>query len=564
MSEPDHAYGGKPPFLRSAPSPDKTKRKAMYAFFCCGLLLVLWTVGVSLCLYDQGVDPFLILAIVLPISSTLCWFLFHFKKRLYPAYAIAATIERFRYETPAVCREDRELLGMLLNQLKNRRKDPLSTVSYIDLVLHHLPCGVFCCGEDFKLHFISDGLLQLLGCTREQFPILYGELWKNVIYPGDYDAAMDQLKEQSATQQEHRLSYRIRRADNSLCWVLDSGTLTFSQDGTPEYVCILINNTEQKRFENRQVAVERQYRRALQSVCEVLIQVDLTNDHVLSQYGRWGADPRFPQGERYTHCCTTFMEECVHPDDRSAFRAAFCQKSLHQQNMDDESSVTYLEYRLKEPSGRYHWVAGTLVPLVDETTQNITAISYIVDIDERRRREDAFIDKSRRDGLTGLLNRTALFENIASCVEGAGQDGRHTLFMIDLDNFKAINDNFGHAFGDAVLREAADGIRSIFRPTDALARIGGDEFLVFLEHVDTPSLLARKAADLVKTLHKTYRDGDSIYQLSSSVGIAIYPDDGCDILSLFKSADAAMYAAKQRGKDGFSFSLEKMQTSESS
>ena len=76
--------------------------------------------------------------------------------------------------------------------------------------------------------------------------------------------------------------------------------------------------------------------------------------------------------------------------------------------------------------------------------------------------------------------------------------------MIDLDNFKAINDNFGHVFGDAVLREVADGIRSVFRPTDALARIGGDEFLVFLENVDKPDVLARKAGEVVSALHKSY------------------------------------------------------------
>ena len=99
--------------------------------------------------------------------------------------------------------------------------------------------------------------------------------------------------------------------------------------------------------------------------------------------------------------------------------------------------------------------------------------------------------------------------------------------MIDLDNFKAINDNFGHVFGDAVLREVADGIRSVFRPTDALARIGGDEFLVFLENVDKPDVLARKAGEVVSTLHKSY--------------------------ILFKSADAAMYASKQHGKDRYSF-----------
>ena len=177
----------------------------------------------------------------------------------------------------------------------------------------------------------------------------------------------------------------------------------------------------------------------------------------------------------------------------------------------------------------------------------------MVDIDERRRREDAVIDKSRRDGLTGLLNRNAMFELIASTLEGLGHKGRHSLFMIDLDNFKAINDNFGHVFGDAVLREVADGIRSVFPPTDALARIGGDEFLVFLENVDKPDVLARKAGEVGSTLHKSYIGPGQNFPLSCSVGISVYPDDGRTVIDLFKSADAAMYASKQHGKDRYSF-----------
>ena len=105
----------------------------------------------------------------------------------------------------------------------------------------------------------------------------------------------------------------------------------------------------------------------------------------------------------------------------------------------------------------------------------------------------------------------------------------------------------------AVLREVADGIRSVFRPTDALARIGGDEFLVFLENVDKPDVLARKAGEVVSALHKSYIGPGQNFPLSCSVGISVYPDDGRTVIDLFKSADAAMYASKQHGKDRYSF-----------
>lgn len=99
-------------------------------------------------------------------------------------------------------------------------------------------------------------------------------------------------------------------------------------------------------------SLERQYRRALQSVCEMLIQVDLTNDLVLSEYMRWGSLFRFPRGENHSQCCVEFMQECVHPDDRGTFSAAFCRKNLPLQNMDEDAPVTYLEYRIKRTFGQ--------------------------------------------------------------------------------------------------------------------------------------------------------------------------------------------------------------------
>lgn len=513
----------------------------------------------ALVLYPLGQVFAALISLILAGAGLAGGFCLYVNRMLRPTHHIATAIERFRRGDSAVrCPEKApgllgERVNLFLSQIQEGRKELMRVAPHIDIIAHNLPGGLLCCAEDFELRFVSDGMLRLLRCSREEITGRYGNNWKNIVHPDDFAFTVAHLDEQRKIQPEYRLSYRIQRADGSSCWVMESSRLTVNADGVPEYVCIIIDDTEQKIIENRRIAVERQYRRALQSVCEMLIQVDLTNDLVLSEYVRWGASSRFPRGENYSQCCVEFMQECVHPDDRGTFSAAFCRKNLHLQNMDEDAPVTYLEYRIKEPSGNYHWVAGTLVPLEDEATHTITAISYVVDIDERRRREDAVIDKSRRDGLTGLLNRNAMFELIASTLEGLGHKGRHSLFMIDLDNFKAINDNFGHVFGDAVLREVADGIRSVFRPTDALARIGGDEFLVFLENVDKPDVLARKAGEVVSTLHKSYIGPGQNFPLSCSVGISVYPDDGRTVIDLFKSADAAMYASKQHGKDRYSF-----------
>ncbi len=486
---------------------------------------------------------------------------FYLNRLLRPTRNIIGVIERFRHGDASVrCDGGPGVLSLLaagvntfLDQILTGRKELVRVAPHIDMIIHNLPGGLLCCDLDFELRYVSDGMLSLLRCSREEFDDLYGTNWRNLVFPEDLDATIAAQNGQRGIQEEFRLSYRVRRADGTPCWVMESSRLTRNPDGSPEYVCVIINDTEQKQIENRRIAVECQYRRALQSVCEMLIQVDLSNDRVLSEYERWDNVSLFNPEEPYSHSCTRFMQECVHPDDRNAFSAAFCRKNL-KLDMDEESPVSYLEYRMKRPSGRYKWVAGTLVPLADEATRELTAIAYVVDIDERRRREDAAIDKSRRDDLTGLLNRNAMFEHIVSVIE-EDEDGtaRHSLLMIDLDNFKAINDNFGHAFGDAVLREAADAIRSVFRPTDAISRIGGDEFLVFLEGVSASEILSRKAGEVVRALHKSYIGPSRNFPLSCSVGIAVYPDDGRGVIPLFKSADAAMYDSKQRGKDGYSF-----------
>ena len=158
---------------------------------------------------------------------------------------------------------------------------------------------------------------------------------------------------------------------------------------------------------------------------------------------------------------------------------------------------------------------------------------------------------AENDQTTGLRNRNA-FEREQNDIPGRCRRTLSCVYM-DINGLHELNNAKGHQAGDIMLREVADGIRSVFRPTDALARIGGDEFLVFLENVDKPDVLARKAGEVVSTLHKSYIGPGQNFPLSCSVGISVYPDDRRTVIDLFKSADAAMYASKQHGKDRYSF-----------
>lgn len=152
------------------------------------------------------------------------------------------------------------------------------------------------------------------------------------------------------------------------------------------------------------------------------------------------------------------------------------------------------------------------------------------------------------DRLTGVKNKETARQEVNRAIKNSKYG---VFFMIDLDNFKSINDNFGHAYGDKVLVEVADKINLMFRSDDVVGRIGGDEFIVFVKNYGGNGWLEGKASQLIRKIRKDYEKNGMVIQVSSSVGLALYPENGSDYDSLYKTADKAMYKVKKNTKNGF-------------
>lgn len=134
------------------------------------------------------------------------------------------------------------------------------------------------------------------------------------------------------------------------------------------------------------------------------------------------------------------------------------------------------------------------------------------------------------------------------------------LFILDVDDFKQVNDRYGHLGGDAVLTDIAGGLKSHFRSEDIIGRIGGDEFCIFLGRVRDREILSKKAGEILNMFHQLLNQGER-EGLSCSIGIAVSPDDGEDYLTLFQKADAALYYAKKKGKRQYAFYGDEMDLS---
>lgn len=181
-------------------------------------------------------------------------------------------------------------------------------------------------------------------------------------------------------------------------------------------------------------------------------------------------------------------------------------------------------------------------------------------LEQKTREVSDMKSKSHQDALTGLWNRAyteeAVNEMIARGVQGA-------LLMIDMDNFKAINDNYGHIAGDKTLKMFADTLRNYSGRDDILCRIGGDEFVVFIKDVTSKSVLGNRATDIISDLCYKLEQCKFETHSSVSIGIAQTPEDGMEFDKLYNSADKALYYVKQNGKNSYHFFSDKLQTENS-
>lgn len=219
---------------------------------------------------------------------------------------------------------------------------------------------------------------------------------------------------------------------------------------------------------------------------------------------------------------------------------------------------SYLDHPSRRPMGmgRDLWLArrdGSQVPvdiaLGHSDVCGGTVVAFVRDISDMRQLEARMHYQATHDTLTGLLNRWQFGQRLEQTISEAQRDGQHfALLLLDLDDFKAINDGYGHAAGDQVLLEAARRLKGALRPGDTLARLGGDEFTVLLAPLAHAQEAEQVAARLLQALCMPCQMHGFELNFGASMGIALFPGDARDAVTLMRYADMAMYHAKQHGR----------------
>ena len=238
--------------------------------------------------------------------------------------------------------------------------------------------------------------------------------------------------------------------------------------------------------------------------------------------------PMNPQGEM----------PLIHPEDHPAMISMLNSAALSTGN-----SLYRLDVRFQTREGGYRWVSCQGQAIRERSGYPLSIIGKIVDIQDQKSKEERLIEKSSTDAMTGALNREATEARIEKRLS---DDQKGFLFLLDIDNFKEINDTRGHMIGDQILIDLVQLLKSEFRQNDVIGRLGGDEFMVFMNQTQDPQAAIQKASHILNRLAVEKAGAFSV-----SIGIASAPLDGTTYDQLYDAADKAMYQAKRQGKNSY-------------
>jgi diguanylate cyclase (GGDEF)-like protein/PAS domain S-box-containing protein len=237
----------------------------------------------------------------------------------------------------------------------------------------------------------------------------------------------------------------------------------------------------------------------------------------------------------------------VHPSERAEFESMF-DKSIK------EKSRFHMEHRVINTQGDVRYVSSRCVHKLDEYGKIFMSMGTMQDITSSTMTRKKVEYMAYHDLLTDLPNREKFFDLLTHNIKIANRnDYSIVLLSIDIDRFKDINESLGHDVGDEVLLIISKRLMTLLRQTDDLARLGGDEFAILINTVDSDSSIAVVCEKILNEIKRPIKVKDYNINLSASIGIAMYPQDGDDAMTLIKNADAAMYLSKELGRDRYRY-----------
>jgi len=326
-------------------------------------------------------------------------------------------------------------------------------------------------------------------------------------------------------------------------WYRTDYSIVCGSEGNPAQAVISLQDVSGQH--ERELAYKKweQTYAALPQESFAYLEFDLTRDRFRNRRG--GLIGMLPESLAPTMEAVMryFIEQWAHEKECAGLRAYTARERLLHAYFSGEKAGSF-DYRHRRADGVYGWVRVSAQILPDPYSSSVQVFLLFRDIDSEKREEMSIQDRLCTDPLTGVLNRKAFIERAQLLLSEPKTGGIHAFVMVDADNFKQVNDRFGHGYGDRVLVKIAEALRSALRADDLVARMGGDEFALLLKNVMNEEVLLAKLTYLKEQI---YQRINSDMVVSCSFGAACFPADGETFDDLYFKADVALYTAKEQG-----------------
>lgn len=307
---------------------------------------------------------------------------------------------------------------------------------------------------------------------------------------------------------------------------------------------VILDPAKQERAMELEFLRQKDFYRAILSESIAYAEIDMESHEILAAGGLW--EPCQKQGQDYLNTLLQCAELTAYPEDAAAYCRFLSEETLSRV-MAAGKDREKIQLRCFV-AGQLRWVELTGHVFRDQLTENVYALLYVQDIDARKQRELEQEKAATRDPLTQLFNRSAFQKEVMEHIARSRSDTAGALVILDLDNFKPINDTYGHAEGDRVLQQLADVLMTTFRRKDLIGRFGGDEFLIFLKDLSDKDVIDRRMQELRRNLLTANHHG-----CTCSAGITFVRRKDFHYETYLKEADQALYQSKKQGKNTYSY-----------
>lgn len=398
-------------------------------------------------------------------------------------------------------------------------------------------CINFLLDEELTITYINKKFLEFTGYTKSEIKEVFVNKYLYMIDTNERDKVIDVLH-QSEDESKSQIYYRQLCKDGDKKGVISMFHIFKNKKGEKKVHCLLIDPSKLKQVKLEKDVDAERYRIVAEQSESIIFDINILeqsiylNSHFKEKFG-YDVDKDFMKAN--------LQHKLIHPDDLERF--------VQLGRFEDDYSE--IEVRIKKIDGNYLWCKLRVSTIYDDNKTPIRLVGKVIDVDKSRREKSMLIEKTKIDIMSGFYNKVAT-ENIINDEISQQKDNiLAALLVIDIDNFKQINDKFGHIKGDEVLTHICNNIKPLFRSSDILGRVGGDEFVVFLKDLHSEEHAIKKAKDILESLENISLLGDEDASVSVSIGIAYYDKDGKDYKELFDKADKALYKAKNNGKKTF-------------